>query len=190
VVDGRHLALTLPVVLAGCAGWVGGGSTTETPAVPADATAGNTVAVGNLTDEERAAFREARNGTASFDPCGGGYDPAYSWVFRTHEYVRQGETYYRIDARRAGLVGRELTFELRPGDPGESATVADFGDLSSDERRAVREAIAARYAASAREDPPPVFSGADYVRRGNETYEVRKRGLGVLRWSLTVTERP
>lgn len=166
--------------------------TTGTSAVPPDASSENTVAFEDLTEEEQAAFLDARDSEVSFGPssCPDVYARPYAYTFRNHEYVRYEGQYYSIAINQShGRLWQSRTYQLRPGTPQAGSTVITFENLSASVKEKVRAAIANEYRSPYCGDPPAVFYDADYIRDGNTTYEVKHvRVSDVGEWRMTVSK--
>jgi hypothetical protein len=188
------------VLLAGCSGSPGGSA--ETPVTERTgvtntsslATAENTVAFENLTDGEREAFLDARDGAVSLGPasCDGVYANVHRYVFEAHEYVRYDGQYYEATIEWGDRRWGANTYEMERSDPPGSATVVSYGDLSSEAKRAVNAAFGGRYSrytAPYCGDAPDVITAPKYVRYENETYVADSVGhRDVAEQVLRVTE--
>jgi len=200
------VALAAVILFAGCLGGVGTpgtngsatptGTATETPtATPATSTADSerVVAYEELNDQQRAAFRDAIDGEASFVPNtsyvndSAGYGFEHVDPFREHEYVRYEGDRYRISTHSGELYA---SYQIRTsvGTPGENATVVALEDLPERVRDEVRTAITeGEYDApyGKWDSLPESLQDVEYVRYENETY-----GMGYAvgdAWATVVT---
>jgi hypothetical protein len=190
------VALLCLVVTAGCVGSLGGDGgadgPTQTPTTtagpaPPDATAANTVQFGNLSEDQRRAFRAARYDPVAFAP-----DERFSIgdvsTFRSHEYVRYEGRYYAIETRsRMGPMASTWGAELLSSEP--NATVRRFESLSQPLKNVVATAATGgSYRVGYGEDPPEGLYDLEYVRYDNDTYRIfGERVMDSPEWVLTVT---
>lgn len=185
------VAVLAVVVLAGCSGTVGSDPATDTVTAveppettsdpPAAASPDNTLHVSNLTAYQRAAFRAAKDGGAQFVPNSTyvdeseGFDRERMEPFRTHEFVRENGTYYRItfeDGQLYATYGITATV----GTPSENDTVVALADLPEPVRDEARQAVTEGqyYAPYGKWDSlPESLRDAQYIRCRNETYRMR-----------------
>lgn len=186
------VALAAVILLSGCIGGVGtpgtdGSATptqtsTETPTVtPSTSTdeSERVVAYEDLNDQQRAAFRDAIDGEASFVPNtsyvndSAGYAFEHVDPFQEHEYVRYESELYEISTHSGELYA---SYQIRTsiGTPGENATVVALEELPERVREELRTAITEGeyYAPYGKWDSlPESLQNAEYVRYENETYE-------------------
>lgn len=204
------VGLVLLVALAGCLGASGGGqpadAPTDTPTTtsappddtttepPGDATttppdgtttgeeptAGDTVAYGDLSSRQQAAFEAAIDGEVRFVPDtpyvndSEGYDIAIVDSFKQHDYVRYEGERYRLSFR-SGRLYAQYGIQATAGDPGEGDAVTALADLPEDVRDEVRTAIEEGdyHAPAGKWDSlPEPLAETGYVRSDGETYRM------------------
>ncbi|WP_435117692.1 hypothetical protein [Halolamina sp. C58] len=183
------VALAVAILLTGC---IGGAGTPESPTPTQTATETpsatpptstdepeRVVAYEDLNDQQRAAFRDAIDGEASFVPNtsyvndSAGYDFEHVDPFREYEYVRYEGERYRI-ATHPGELYASYQIRTSVGSPGENATVVALESLPERVRDEVRTAITEGeyYAPYGKWGSlPEPLQDVEYVRYENETYE-------------------
>lgn len=193
-----RLAVALLVVLAGCAGISGDPNptgdtpsqvpttdahtpspateTTRTTFTPLEVDEGNTFEYSELSATEKRVFDEATEHGARFVdgvPHNDSeyYDPDVARTFEDHEWVVRNETFYRVSTGEdlKPLYDVEAIEELPP----ENATVVSLPNVSAPSRNYVSRAIEnGTYTVPLGEPYPDDVEYGDYVRYGNQTYEI------------------
>lgn len=146
------VAVVLLLLLAGC----------SAPGV----IEGDTVVYDDLDENQQDAFRDAIGSNTTLT----GVDAA---PFRNHDYVRYEGKQYRVGVSRSWSAA--YTIEASPDDPPEDATVRAVSELPPDVRDEVRTAVTeGSYDAPVGkwDALPEPLNEVDYVRYGNETYEL------------------
>lgn len=196
-----RLMVALLVILSGCAGISGnpsGQSPTEDPSsqvptttvhspireteststtfTPIEATKSNTIKYAELTASEKRAFAEAVEHSARFfdglpHDDSEYYDPDVARTFETHQWVVKNGVFYRISAYES--LTPMFDVEATKAKPPENATTVALGNVSTPSRNYVRRAIEnGTYTVPLGNPYPDDIDRGDYVRYGDETYEV------------------
>ncbi|WP_372910921.1 hypothetical protein [Salinigranum sp.] len=158
---------------------------TTTTARSGAPTANDTVDYTALSSTQKRAFDRALDGTVQFvddsaleSPYVGDeyVDRDAADPFRTHDYVRKNDTYYRVSYEESGGYGL-ATYGIRAteGEPPDDASVVALKDLSTEVRNPVEWAIEnGSYGVPAGKwsSLPQEFDRFEYVRAPNGTYRI------------------
>lgn len=189
------LALAALLLCAGCAAFGGSAPTAEptrvervdlpvptsrTPTATETPTAAPALAYEDLSDRERAAFRDAMDGEVTFAPTSPNVsDAAYALdhaeAFRDTEYVRHEGQRYRVALDR-GATYAAYGLELAAENAGGNATTVAFENLSTTARYHLERAVErGEYTVpyGVWTSPPAALADATHLRYENETYALR-----------------
>ena len=171
--DLRAVLVVVALLVAGCGVGPTRAPSDATPAsTPPDATPSNTVALADLSETERAAFRVSQNETVAFGPpCADTYTDDVAEIFREHAYVRADDRYYEVTVASTGGWEYPLeVFEPFTVSSADASRVVPFESLSGRNRTAVDELLSGEYRSSYCSSPPAIFDGDVAISYQNETY--------------------